>query len=393
MSLSQRRGFTLIELLVVIAIIAILAAILFPVFSKAREKARQTQCMNNQRQLAIAVNMYTQEHNETLPDSATVWQSLKLTSALTSNQAALAVSSSVTKCPNKPEANGYVYNNMISGKKLGDASMSDASAIWLFADGASTDPTMPNVAFAITDVDSLRHANNFISAGLDGHVEMVKSTDISAWNSRSPYGIQTVTDLCTGLTTGTVVDSANGWTRTPVTDAGTGAQWTLDASIKYDATTKILTTNSAFGGTETYATRDLAALVAGTKYLNIAGTIYMETGNNEPYMKFKSGSTDKIVLKGGKGGIIGIDGRQGLWLTINGGAETVIPGLESIANSGMPYTNISLTVTGTSGTLLIGGVTVPLTNVGGIDKVIFGSSGTWNGGTKTKAINFKLITM
>ena len=172
-----------------------------------------------------------------------------------------------------------------------------------------------------------------------------------------------------------------------MTDAGTGAQWTLDASIKYDATTKILTTNSAFGGTETYATRDLAALVAGTKYLNIAGTIYMETGNNEPYMKFKSGSTDKIVLKGGR------YNRQGLWLTINGGAETVIPGLESIANNGMPYTNISLTVKGTSGTLLIGGVTVPLTNVGGIDKVIFGSSGTWNGGTKTKAINFKLITM
>ena len=47
------RGFTLIELLVVIAIIAILAAIIFPVFAKAREKAHQTNCMNNQRQLVI----------------------------------------------------------------------------------------------------------------------------------------------------------------------------------------------------------------------------------------------------------------------------------------------------------------------------------------------------
>jgi len=61
------HGFTLIELLVVIAIIAILAAILFPVFAKAREKAFQTQCQNNQRQLAIGILTYAQDHDETLP--------------------------------------------------------------------------------------------------------------------------------------------------------------------------------------------------------------------------------------------------------------------------------------------------------------------------------------
>jgi prepilin-type N-terminal cleavage/methylation domain-containing protein len=59
-----RRGFTLIELLVVIAIIAILAAILFPVFAQAREKARQTQCLSNARQLALAVQSYLQDHEE-----------------------------------------------------------------------------------------------------------------------------------------------------------------------------------------------------------------------------------------------------------------------------------------------------------------------------------------
>lgn len=54
----MRKGFTLIELLVVIAIIAILAAILFPVFAKAREKARQASCQNNLKQLVLAAKMY-----------------------------------------------------------------------------------------------------------------------------------------------------------------------------------------------------------------------------------------------------------------------------------------------------------------------------------------------
>ena len=61
------RGFTLIELLVVIAIIAILAAILFPIFTKVREKANQSKCMNNQRQLAVAIMAKAQDNDEQLP--------------------------------------------------------------------------------------------------------------------------------------------------------------------------------------------------------------------------------------------------------------------------------------------------------------------------------------
>jgi len=63
----MRRGFTLIELLVVIAIIAILAAILFPVFARAREKARQASCLSNCKQLGLATLQYAQDYDESMP--------------------------------------------------------------------------------------------------------------------------------------------------------------------------------------------------------------------------------------------------------------------------------------------------------------------------------------
>jgi len=70
---SKPHGFTLIELLVVVAIIAILAAMLLPALSRAREQARRATCMNNLRQIGIALKMYAQDFNELFPDASGHW--------------------------------------------------------------------------------------------------------------------------------------------------------------------------------------------------------------------------------------------------------------------------------------------------------------------------------
>jgi len=67
--MQKKKGFTLIELLVVIAIIAVLAAILFPVFSRARENARRASCMSNLKQIGLALMQYTQDYDESYPVS------------------------------------------------------------------------------------------------------------------------------------------------------------------------------------------------------------------------------------------------------------------------------------------------------------------------------------
>src|ERR1041385_8371804 len=66
-NMSSRRGFTLIELLVVIAVIALLAALLFPVFAAAREKARATSCLSNMKQIGTALQAYLSDSDETYP--------------------------------------------------------------------------------------------------------------------------------------------------------------------------------------------------------------------------------------------------------------------------------------------------------------------------------------
>jgi prepilin-type N-terminal cleavage/methylation domain-containing protein len=66
-SAPRQRGFTLIELLVVIGIISVLAAILFPVFGRARENARRSSCKSNLKQIGLGIMQYTQDYDEMMP--------------------------------------------------------------------------------------------------------------------------------------------------------------------------------------------------------------------------------------------------------------------------------------------------------------------------------------
>jgi prepilin-type N-terminal cleavage/methylation domain-containing protein/prepilin-type processing-associated H-X9-DG protein len=128
-----RKGFTLIELLVVIAIIAILAAILFPVFARARENARRASCQSNLKQIGLGIAQYTQDYDETYPalgldydgDGATTW------SATDAGWADLlqpyVKSYQIFQCPSEPTrpnttapspanntSNDYFYNRYMS---------------------------------------------------------------------------------------------------------------------------------------------------------------------------------------------------------------------------------------------------------------------------------------
>ncbi|MCD6362217.1 MAG: DUF1559 domain-containing protein [Armatimonadetes bacterium] len=133
----MKRGFTLIELLVVIAIIAILAAILFPVFAKAREKARQTSCLSNLKQIALASLQYAQDYDEKLEtySSPHVGSWREMIEPYCKN-------TQLFYCPSRKSIYAYCYNYYYLGfRALGDIK-SPAETV-LFCEGSIDDSSPP----------------------------------------------------------------------------------------------------------------------------------------------------------------------------------------------------------------------------------------------------------
>jgi prepilin-type N-terminal cleavage/methylation domain-containing protein/prepilin-type processing-associated H-X9-DG protein len=203
----MRRGFTLIELLVVIAIIAILAAILFPVFARAREKARQSSCLSNEKQLMTGILMYAGDYDELLVYN---WYDPNLSGSLDAGEytwrsAILPYvrNSQIFQCPSKRmdgtafdggfdagALSGYALNvahypvgspTPPYGAPLGQVGDASSCVFIMEEDGGESRGTADNAAgWVPEDAPALRHNEGANYAFVDGHVKFMKPAQIDS---------------------------------------------------------------------------------------------------------------------------------------------------------------------------------------------------------------------
>ncbi len=177
---SQSRGFTLIELLVVIAIIALLAAILFPVFARARENARKSSCINNCKQMGLGFLQYAQDYDEMLPCGYSAGPPAR---DWTNDIASYLKSTQIQVCPSK-RATGrhYGYGWYLAstpGRALADIQYVsrtclinemiqsvDRSAPWNYGTDTRFEP------------DPNRHFDGMNMTFADGHVKWIQKTNV-----------------------------------------------------------------------------------------------------------------------------------------------------------------------------------------------------------------------
>jgi len=197
----MKKGFTLIELLVVIAIIAILAAILFPVFAKAREKARQTSCLNNVKQINLGMLQYAQDYDEQLVLAAMYWSSPNywtwmycIQPYVKNIQIFTCPSSKATGwdgTPNATQRQGYGLYRALSGAALGNIK-SPASCI-LLGDSGRLNPYPTGNAYYLIDWNEYqgdnavppepRHNEGANLGFCDGHGKWLPSNQYGTWDT------------------------------------------------------------------------------------------------------------------------------------------------------------------------------------------------------------------
>lgn len=225
---SPKRGFTLIELLVVIAIIAILAAILFPVFARARDAARKASCQSNLKQIGLGYSMYAQDYDEITPPN--FWDGSG-TPPTPIHQRTMAhmiypytKNTQIFRCPNvqpgslqppsappagatwvQIQSNTYGYSSFACNRAMADIQFPAQTFVAMDATGPWNDTCQNGIRLCF------RHSEmgNFLFA--DGHVKVKKSrTPLPTewWPDRT--GLHGDTSGCTGGT-GTVQ-----WAQIPV---------------------------------------------------------------------------------------------------------------------------------------------------------------------------------
>ncbi len=198
----MRRGFTLIELLVVIAIIAILAAILFPVFARAREKARQSSCLSNVKQLSLGLMQYSQDYDEQWvpaaqygnpnpPPAYLTWPGL--IQPYVKNLQVHTCPSDKTHGWNGGLSNttnvGYGYNRRLSALEIGK--VKQPAQLCLLADAGFLTDNVTKYYLVDESVDTSDNApppdslhNDGANFGFaDGHGKWLARTSYSSWST------------------------------------------------------------------------------------------------------------------------------------------------------------------------------------------------------------------
>ncbi|MEO0299950.1 MAG: prepilin-type N-terminal cleavage/methylation domain-containing protein [candidate division WOR-3 bacterium] len=203
----KKDGFTLIELLVVVAIIAILAAILLPVLSKAREKARQTTCIGNLKQIGLAYLMYVQDWEYGTPGYTAgigSWPAF-LSSYLNIKKLPVwpeyykAIEWAKLRCPSlkqSQKANIYFFYGINSslastnlsakyGMNTSKKKLRDISKVILFGDSGPIgyEGEWTYIGYAFEYRIDMRHTNGFNVCYLDAHAEWIKNPDFNSFGS------------------------------------------------------------------------------------------------------------------------------------------------------------------------------------------------------------------